>query len=284
MMRYFASKQRAAILGHGLGAGCLCLAIATPALSQALGPATTIQRVSQATTPVNRDRSGNGPQAQPQPTNNSQPSRWFRLPDWLTRPFRDRSPANTTPFRPTGKGAPSSTSVGGSRNDLRCPGDPEPVRILMPEQNEGLTQNGRPALFLALRTTQAQEVMISFENVASGNLASGNATRSYFELARYPLRINEGVAAFRLDAAAPALQPGVTYRWFLSVICGEQPSPNDPLFSGLVRRQSLTAAAQEALEGRSLQAQAQWYAEQGYWYDALALLEQYPQLVLGTGE
>ena len=87
-----------------------------------------------------------------------------------------------------------------------------------------------------------------------------------------------GVQRIRLRDHGLRLAPGTVYRWTLSV---RQGTATVPLTSGLIERVEVPPALAAAVAAARPAAQPGLYADAGFWYDALALLdelhERYPQ-------
>jgi hypothetical protein len=66
--------------------------------------------------------------------------------------------------------------------------------------------------------------------------------------------------------------PGRTYRWFVSVIAGEAPGPDDAVASGSIRLVEVGDALEDDLRRAGTAGAADVYAKHGLWYDALASL------------
>ena len=163
-------------------------------------------------------------------------------------------------FEPPGDGAPRDTSGAGSRDGAACNPNEPAVKPLMPARNFGLTLSERPTVFTRLGDTSAEQVALVVTNEAG----------TYYEKAFLPIPADD-IAAFTLPDSFTPLAVGENYRWSLVVICQETVQPDDPVLSGWVQRVHSTAELQPASQPL---AQAQWYAENGYWYDFIAVLRE----------
>ncbi len=163
-------------------------------------------------------------------------------------------------FEPPGDGAPRDTSGAGSRDGAACNTSEPAVKALMPERNFGLTLSERPTVFTRLGNTSAEQVALVVTSEA----------RTYYEKAFLPIP-TDNIAAFTFPASFTPLAVGENYRWSLVVICGETVQPDDPVLSGWVQRVNETSESQRASQSLPVE-QARWYAENGYWYDFVALV------------
>ena len=66
----------------------------------------------------------------------------------------------------------------------------------------------------------------------------------------------------------PELKNNTDYQWTLTLVCGDIPHVNDPIFTGWIKRVNVDNLAKE-LEQKTVLEQAQWYGKNGYWYDLL---------------
>ena len=162
-------------------------------------------------------------------------------------------------FEPPGDDAPQDTSGAGSRDGGACTASEPSIRALVPAGGFGLTQVERPTVFAQLPATSAQQVALIVTDEAG----------DYYERAFLPIATQDGIAAFTFPSEFAPLSVGTNYRWSVVVVCGETVQPDDPVLSGWVQR-SDTGGLQ--MNGRSPLNQAQWYAQNGYWYDMLSVL------------
>jgi len=162
-------------------------------------------------------------------------------------------------FEPPGDDAPQETSGAGSRDGGACTASEPSIRALVPDSGFGLTQAERPTVFAQVPATSAQQVALIVTDEA------GN----YYERAFLPIATQDDVAAFTFPSEFAPLSVGTNYRWSVVVVCGETVQPDDPVLSGWIQR-SDTDVLQ--MNGRSPLNQAQWYAQNGYWYDMLSVL------------
>jgi len=156
-------------------------------------------------------------------------------------------------FDPPGDDAPDRTVGAGSRSDGACPADEGRLRSRMPRRNFGLTAQSHPGIYIQLPATAAQRVLLAFRNEAG----------TYYERAFLPLPspvLNEAqLFRFALPPTAAPLTVGENYQWTLVLVCGETVQPDDPVLTGWVQRTTTNARS----------ADAQWFAQHGYWYDLL---------------
>lgn len=167
-------------------------------------------------------------------------------------------------YKPPPRGAPSARIGGGTRG-IQFPVR-QVVAVLAPD-HPGLTTREQPSLYWYV----SQPVATHWEITAIGdppanpllNLTidgSGSAGVHKIDLARYGVR----------------LQPGVEYRWNVSVDIG----PTQRSSSGRIQRVALSPELAKRLEGTPNSGHAAVYAEEGIWYDAVAaiseLIEQSP--------
>jgi hypothetical protein len=167
-------------------------------------------------------------------------------------------------FDPPGDGKPKDTVGAGSRDNLKCSQDEQPIRSLMPKQNYGLTLQEHPTIFVYLPNTSAKQVVLTFQDEA------GN----YSERVFLAIASRSGIANFKLPDKQPPLAVGKNYQWSLAIVCGETLQPSDPVFRGWVQRVARTAELERQLQQKSVIEQMQWYSKNGYWYDWLEVMVQ----------
>jgi hypothetical protein len=170
-------------------------------------------------------------------------------------------------FEPPGEGAPEDTSGAGSRDGWGCNAEEPALRAIVPERNYGLTLNERPTIFVDLGKTSARQVLLSFRDPEG----------DYYHRVRLPIEGNSEISSFRLPEDAPPLSVGNNYQWMLTAICGETPTPDDPVLTGWVQRVDRTAEIATQLAEKTPLERVQWYAAGGYWYDMVATLERSQQ-------
>ncbi|WP_370583754.1 DUF928 domain-containing protein [Oxynema sp. CENA135] len=167
-------------------------------------------------------------------------------------------------FDPPGDGEPKDTFGAGSRDGSRCEGDSAAFRPVMSARNYGLTLSDRPQVFVYVPETTAREVVLLFRDEA----------QQEYHRVFLPIAARSQVVGFQLPADRGSLSVGKNYQWSLAVVCGETLQPDDPVFSGWVQRVERTETIARQLAGKSTLERAQWYAQQGYWYDTIATLAQ----------
>ncbi|MGB3296392.1 MAG: DUF928 domain-containing protein [Phormidesmis sp.] len=75
-----------------------------------------------------------------------------------------------------------------------------------------------------------------------------------------------GVIGLSLPDTVPPLEPGEPYHWFFNVYCQ---SPPPTFVEGWIQREALPAATMAQLDQMSLREQADFYADNGLWNDAV---------------
>lgn len=169
---------------------------------------------------------------------------------------------------PPEDGTPSTTRGAGSRDNQQCPQDSSPtsqatrkpsLTALVPSDRYGLTWSARPTFWVYVPQTSAQQIVLSIK--------AGNQFHSQRFL---PITETSGIIGIQAAEDAPPLEVGKTYQWAIVLVCGDRPSPNDPVVSAWVRRQQPTAQ----LNSQPVLQQAANYSDRGVWYDALTTLAQ----------
>lgn len=169
-------------------------------------------------------------------------------------------------FNPPEDGAPDRTVPAGSRDGARCHGDTVHMRPLMPTGNYGLTASARPVIWMEIPSTRAQEILLTFKTEDS-------VEHSRIRLS-IPEATHQGLFQLRLPETASELTLGKNYYWTVSVLCEGYLNPNDPFFSGWVKRVNYSPVIAQRLANSSVQEQVRVLQENGYWYDMLPLILQ----------
>ena len=172
---------------------------------------------------------------------------------------------------PSNQGKPKFTSSAGSRSNSQCPQDATstttssnqtPVMSVVPtDSNYGLTIAEHPTFLVYLPQTSANQVVLSL-------ITEDNQLYSQRFI---PVKGEPGIISIKSADSSPPLQVGKNYQWALALICGEKPSPNDPVITSWVRR---VALPQPQSQQRTTFEQIDAYSEQGIWYDAVIALAQ----------
>lgn len=164
-------------------------------------------------------------------------------------------------FKP--KGEPNRTSGGGSRNERLCPQDREQnnpknqgssLIALVPSEQVGLTVAPHPTVWIKLSPTSAKQMIFNIRE---------KGDKSYYQSV-IAIDNRSGLMSLSVPADIPELVPGKVYEWSVVLVCGETPHPNDPSITASIER--VSPASVPSLTGVDM---ASWYAERGYWYDAL---------------
>lgn len=177
-------------------------------------------------------------------------------------------------FHPPKEDKPDHTSGAGSRNDKQCPSSSTnpsekspPFMALIPSNSLGLTLSGQPRFWVYIPPTSAKVAVLSLQT----------AEKTYQVQASVPLTGTGEIVGLILSNESPPLEIGKTYQWVVVLVCGEQPSPNDPVVKARVRRVSKPESDPLPSDSQTELTQAIWYGKQGIWYDTLNALAQAKQ-------
>ena len=132
-----------------------------------------------------------------------------------------------------------------------------PFMALVPLSNSGLTVAPRPTIWVYLPQTTAKRLVLSL-------WPKGSARRRQTSL---EIPTTAGVIGLPFPSGMPDLKIGKTYEWAAVLICGDQPSPNDPIIVSSISR----VAARMPIVSSPLERAAS-YGRSGIWFDALAAL------------
>jgi hypothetical protein len=117
---------------------------------------------------------------------------------------------------PSGKpGAPKSTASTATRDRQSCRPGGEPLTLTWPE-----TQSDRPQFSLYLPQGASRQAVLALR-------APGFYDRQVVALPAEP-----GWVTLTWPDQSPPLAIGQRYEWFVVVVCGASPGPDDPTFSG----------------------------------------------------
>ena len=134
------------------------------------------------------------------------------------------------------------------------------LTAIVPQSNYGLTTVEHPNFWVYLPETSAKQAILSIKQ--EGKTPHWQQSVNLTE--------QQGITGIDLSKDAPPLEIGKNYQWAVILVCGDRPSPNDPVVGAWVKRveQLKTANVNPSLE----LGKASAYAQQGIWYDALNVL------------
>ncbi|HEY9702520.1 MAG TPA: DUF928 domain-containing protein, partial [Allocoleopsis sp.] len=153
------------------------------------------------------------------------------------------------------------------RGNEICPGDAKVVNTkvttLLPKNNYGLTVQGRPTLLVYVPKTTAKKAFFSVQD------AQGN---DHFD---QEINLPNQAGIMQIDLKnAPELATGTTYKWSLVLMCNNKMLPDSPTVEGYIKRVEANNNIKNVISSDSKLKQAKTYAEEGIWYETVAILAQ----------
>lgn len=158
-------------------------------------------------------------------------------------------------YKPPMRGAPASRVGGGSRGA----GDDAPYVAVLAPDHTGLTTKEQPTLFWFVSKPVAAKIEVTVINDQAVNPALEKTIGA-------PARA--GIQRLRLADYGVKLQPGIEYRWHVSLVNDPAQRSNDIVASGTIQRIEPDAALRAKL-AQNKDRLLHVYAEEGIWYDAL---------------
>jgi len=162
-------------------------------------------------------------------------------------------------YKPPLRGAPAGRIGGGTRGSGR---EVFVLTVLAPDHN-ALTVSEQPSLFWFISSATALPIEVT--------LMDPRATKPVLE-ARLAAPVEPGVHRIRLADHGVRLEPGVSYRWYVTIVPDSDRRSRDILAGGAIER----IAPPDELRAKLAQARKEEtpsvYAEAGVWYDALAAI------------
>lgn len=92
-----------------------------------------------------------------------------------------------------------------------------------------------------------------------------------------PLPEKPGVISWTLPEDAPELKVGQRYRWFFSIYCDPEKMSPPVHVEGVIYRMPISSEVASKLTTATLLEKLEIYAENGFWYDAIATLAELRQ-------
>lgn len=159
---------------------------------------------------------------------------------------------------------PKKSTLGGRRSPKNCNGSPatqSALTALVPQNQQGLTTEQYPTLWVYVPKTSAQYLSLSIKEQVDGK--DQYHSQQYFSIPEQP-----GLVGLRMSDQKAPLEVGKNYKWSVVLVCNAHTHPSDPAIEGLVSRVNLPVNQKQ----QSLLERSAWYGEKGIWYDSLAYL------------
>lgn len=165
----------------------------------------------------------------------------------------------------------SSRRIGlGTRGDCGVSAASPQLTALVPVDSNGLSTTPYPtfAWYMPEHTYNMTEFRLTRVNAAQGLeqtiyfTKTQNPTMGQFQSLRLPK-----------EAGVPALEEGLDYRWDIILWCDPDEPSGNLLAQGWIRYEAPTAKLFQQLQGASPLQTFELMAENGYWYDAVTILQ-----------
>jgi len=179
---------------------------------------------------------------------------------------------SSSPSPAQGAPEPPRTPPGGDRNP--CPGIPKSLTALVP-----VTKKNDGSELRLGKTIQAHPTFWFYVPYESKSIKSAKFSlrdREGVTLYETPLNMTgiPGIISASLPSTEPSLEIGKYYQYYLFIYV--DCTPNSGLepenVQGWVRREKLSTTLESQLAGATPQQQAELYAKNKFWYDALRVL------------
>lgn len=164
-------------------------------------------------------------------------------------------------------GLPTHRRDGGSRsNGGNCVADTENRNLvaLIPDRSIGINASASPKLFFYVpEINQPKTLEFVLRN-----------EQDEFMYEAFLTTAGKGVMSVEIpaDLKSNQLETEQNYHWYLSMICHPQQRSRDVVVEGWMRQEEVDLAIKQKLNSTNPIVQAEIYQEQGFWYDALAVL------------
>jgi Domain of Unknown Function (DUF928) len=176
------------------------------------------------------------------------------------------SAETTEPNNNSDYGLPSHRRDGGSRGgDDTCVGDQTTNLVaIVPEETIGINASTSPKLFFYVpKINQGKTLEFVLRNEQDELMYEAFITTT-----------GEGIISVDVpaDVQANIDKKEQNYHWYLSLICNFQQRSRDIVVEGWMRQSVMDVATKKELDSADSIAQAELYHQQGFWFDALAVL------------
>src|SRR5437867_6045436 len=160
-------------------------------------------------------------------------------------------------YKPPVRGAPGGRLGGGTRGR-----DQTFILSVLAPDHTGLTAQEQPVLYwyLSKPITSPMEFTLI-----------GDGIKPLVETTLKPPFV-AGVQRLRLADFGVHLNPGKQYRWFVALVVDPQRRSKDILAGGTIERSELSEGMTAKLPRADKEKAARIYAEEGFWYDAVAAI------------
>lgn len=166
-------------------------------------------------------------------------------------------------YRPPLRGAPPLTRlVGGG---TRAKGKELPLLAVLAPEHTGLTVNEKPVLYWYLSAPVSDRLELT--------VIDETAIKPLLEVNLDPPK-KAGVQRVSLANYGIRLKPGVEYQWSIALVPDPQKRSSDAITSGTIQYIAPPQPLSDKLAQAEPMTLSYIYAEEGYWYDALASLSE----------
>lgn len=178
-----------------------------------------------------------------------------------------RAEKNTAKNTNADYGLPTHRRDGGSRggnNQCLAGTKHRDLIALIPEKSVGINAAKSPELFFYIpKVKQQQTLEFILRNEQDELIYEAFLTTT-----------GEGIISVEVpvDIQSNLLETEENYHWYLSLICDFQQRSRDIVVEGWLRQSNINLATKQKLTTTNLVEQAALYHQQGFWYDALAIL------------
>lgn len=169
---------------------------------------------------------------------------------------QDQAASSGFVYRPPMRGAPVSR-VGGASRGI---GDADLELSVLAPDHTGLTTNSQPTLYWYL----SKPVNARLDVTVINNDEIDPILEKVIGIPN-----SAGIQRLDLATAGTRLEPGIEYRWFVSVTPDEEQRSNDIVASGTIEYTAPDADLERRIAASDEREQAAIFAENGLWYDAI---------------
>lgn len=166
-------------------------------------------------------------------------------------------------FKPPSRGTAPPSAGGATRGKSCLKGSAKPLTALMPQNLAGLTYSGNPTFYWYVPKSTAKTAKFLLLN---------NDDSDVIYETTLTLPNKSGIVGFSLPPTASVLEVGKQYHWYLVVGCNQLDQGANPAVEGWVERIAPEASISSQLQKVDTQGQAQIYADNGIWHEAVTTL------------